>query len=315
MGNVKTGEVIAGDFESAVTQALSQYNVEDAAIEAIRADFMTLKINGLEDAKGYRAVDEARRTVKKLRTGVEAKRRELKKDSIEFGRRIDLEAKRITERLEPVETYLQAEQDAVDNEVKRIADAKEAARLAKISDRVKTLFDLGIASNGVRFMGHGFELESNEVADMPDTDFTDYVALVREVADELAVKAAEAAKEVADLKAAQDKLAEDRRKLDEERAAIEAAKVQASHAEAVENVGLKLQTPAAEVIEFPQPSPVAEPVTTDAPALTDKKKMLAWADALDAIPKPEIKAANVMARAALALGNLTAKIRNQAEKL
>jgi hypothetical protein len=54
---------------------------------------------------------------------------ELKADALAFGRAVDAEAKRISTQLSEVEAYLQAQQDIIDNEKKRIAE--EAARKEK----------------------------------------------------------------------------------------------------------------------------------------------------------------------------------------
>ena len=55
----------------------------DTAIAELRDRYMALKINGIEDREGFKAVHEARMVVKTKRVDVEKKRKELKADAME----------------------------------------------------------------------------------------------------------------------------------------------------------------------------------------------------------------------------------------
>jgi hypothetical protein len=113
---------------------LSKFNVADAVIAEMKAEFTALKIDGIKDSKGYKAVHTALMTVKGKRVEVEKKRKELKADSLAFGRAVDTEAKRITALLKPIEDYLAAEKQAVLDEKARLkaeAERQEAERKAR----------------------------------------------------------------------------------------------------------------------------------------------------------------------------------------
>jgi hypothetical protein len=73
----------------------------------------------------------------RARTSVEKARKERKAESLEYGRRVDAEAKRLTEMLGPVEKYLSDEQARVEVEIQKIERAKAdkiyAERLAKLT--------------------------------------------------------------------------------------------------------------------------------------------------------------------------------------
>jgi len=118
----------------------------DAAIAVLEAEYMPLRIDGIDDTAGYRQVHAARMNVKAKRVEIEKTRKKLKADTLAYGRKVDREAKRLTAMLEPIETHLLKEEKAVDDEKERIrnairlkreaeerakAEAEEAARKAR----------------------------------------------------------------------------------------------------------------------------------------------------------------------------------------
>ncbi len=119
------------------------YPVLADKINELAAEYMPLRIDGLEDKKGLKAVHDARMAVKNLRVNVDKRRKELKAASLEYGRQVDSAAKSLTDLLEPIEDHLQAEEDAVEQEKARIAkEAAEAARI-KLQNRLSAMLAYG----------------------------------------------------------------------------------------------------------------------------------------------------------------------------
>jgi chromosome segregation ATPase len=106
--------------------ALRRFVPYDTAIATMHDQYMGLTCNGIADVKGFQAVHQARMVVKGKRVEVEKVRKELKADALEYGRKVDAEAKRITALLEPIETHLLQQEEAVEAERERI---RETARL------------------------------------------------------------------------------------------------------------------------------------------------------------------------------------------
>lgn len=80
---------------------------------------------------GYQIVKAGISEVRGYRTGVEKSRKELKKSALDWGRKVDAEAKRVTALLEEIEAPLKAEKDRIDDEAVRIQrDNEEKERLA-----------------------------------------------------------------------------------------------------------------------------------------------------------------------------------------
>lgn len=122
-------------------KALVTYSVTEAAISEFRKNFLPLKIENADDKEGYKAVVEAQRTVREKRLEVEARRKDLKKDSLEFGRLVDSEAKKISEPLEEIEAHLKAERERVDIE---LAERKfKAEQEEKLPFRIAKLEEMG----------------------------------------------------------------------------------------------------------------------------------------------------------------------------
>ncbi len=123
--------------------ALAEFKRRDLGIRDMATRFMPLKINGLKDRDGFNAVHTARMEVKGVRVGIEKTRKELKAAVLEYGRAVDSEAGRLTGLIEPIETHLQSEEDAITNEKARIAAAIEETRQALVRVRFESFQGLG----------------------------------------------------------------------------------------------------------------------------------------------------------------------------
>ena len=106
------------------TAQLARFSPSDAAIAALSDEYLPLRIDGVKDATGYALVHQARMDIRGKRVAVEKLRKELKVDALRYGRSVDSEAKRLTALLEPIETHLRREEQAVNEEKERIKTAK-----------------------------------------------------------------------------------------------------------------------------------------------------------------------------------------------
>lgn len=127
-----------------------------------------LKIAGVDDAKGYKLVHEKRMQLKGFRVEIEKTRKDLKADALEYGRRVDAEAKRLTALIEPTERELEAEEERIDAEKARIAAEAEAARRKILDDRISALAAVGC------------QAVPSEVQDMAENEFAELLKLATE---------------------------------------------------------------------------------------------------------------------------------------
>jgi hypothetical protein len=130
--------------EGTIRNELQKYGVTDAAIAKLNADYMALTVTDGNDKKGYEVVKAARIDIKKRRVEVEKTRVTLKAESLEYGRRVDGEAKRITALLEPIETHLIGQEKIVEDMKARIKAEEEAKEAARVQARIDRLESMGM---------------------------------------------------------------------------------------------------------------------------------------------------------------------------
>jgi hypothetical protein len=186
--------------EETIKQELQKYNVTDAAIAKLGDDYMALAVKDANDTPGYEIVKRARIDIKKRRVEVEKTRVTLKAESLEYGRRVDGEAKRITALLEPIEKHLIGQEKIVEDEKARLkaeAEAKEAARIQARIDRLESM-GMGLISGHYK-LPYGADGVAVPVAILKvctDEQFAQFVGKIQEKkdAEEARLKAEEDAR-------------------------------------------------------------------------------------------------------------------------
>lgn len=174
-----SGEVSIMSFEQLTNQQIAKLDVITPAIEKLKEEYMVLKINGIDDSDGYDAVAKALKFMVSKRNEVEARRKELKADSIVYQKKLDDRAKEITGKLSPIETYLREVKQKIDDENERIEKEKERIKQQKLQDRFTALISAGMTKLGGAFMwsdgvDHESILEIN-VEIMEDEEVDAYV--------------------------------------------------------------------------------------------------------------------------------------------
>jgi hypothetical protein len=178
----------------------------------------------------YKAVSAAISEVKTKRVEVEKTRKVFKADALEYGRKVDAEAKRVTALLLEIEEPLKATKQAVDDEKAREAEEKRLAEenrvnvikrwIENISDLTLNLNDLDIDA----LTKHIENLDSICVTEEDCQEFTEEADTAKQTAyDALTARLAEKikSKEQAELlRIAQEKL--DRMKAEQDRIEREA---------------------------------------------------------------------------------------------
>jgi hypothetical protein len=116
------------------------------------------------------------------RTAVEDKRKELKADSLAFGRAVDSRAKEITSMLFPIEYHLSSEKEKIDNEIEAIAEKAEFERQQVIAKKHNALTAAGmnLVGNEYRFhTAHTLEtLPAINLETLSDDAFDEYVLMI-----------------------------------------------------------------------------------------------------------------------------------------
>lgn len=131
---ILTGEILP---QNLTTNLLAKYDLAGSKIDTMREFCASIYIKDAADKVGYKNANMALTKVKKTRTAIEAKRKELKAPILEVGKAIDAEAKRLTLLIEPIESALQAKVNVIDKELELI----EVARKKNVDDIMSKGFD------------------------------------------------------------------------------------------------------------------------------------------------------------------------------
>jgi hypothetical protein len=119
------------------TQPIIKYSPAEAEIALLKEKYGHLKA---DTPQGYDDVSRALRLVVGARTSIEARRKELKADSLAWGRKVDATAGKLFDLIAQVEAPLRAEKDRVDAEKEAKARAiveAEKARVAELERQVR----------------------------------------------------------------------------------------------------------------------------------------------------------------------------------
>ena len=103
---------------------LQTFSPTEEAIAELSVKYLALRVDGPTDKEGYAVIHKARMATKTMRIEIEKRRKELKADSITYGRAVDARAKHLTALVEPIETHLLAEEKIVDDEKERIKNER-----------------------------------------------------------------------------------------------------------------------------------------------------------------------------------------------
>lgn len=119
-----------------VQNHIIDYGVTDAALAKLKEKYTGLTCDTKE---GYEKTRKAIADIRDRRVAVENRRKELKADSLEYGRKVDREAKRITEALEEIEEPLKAAKKLVDDEAERVRREAEEAERRKAEEEARRI--------------------------------------------------------------------------------------------------------------------------------------------------------------------------------
>ena len=326
--------------ESEVFETLSliKYDVNLAQIAKLKAEYMPLVITDLADKEQFEAVHAGRMTMVKVRTTIEKARVRQKASALKYGRDVDAAAKELLTESEPVEAHLQAEEDKVINEQKRLeAEAAEIEK-AKIQKRVDALFAYNVIlpymdvatmsdeefENLRQKSEEAWSAEKVRLADeeaariQKDKELADERAeLDRRVAQQVKIDKEQANKEKS-LRIERDKFDKEKREAQEkkdreafEKQAAEDAKVQAD-----KDATAKIEREVREAKE----KEIAEKAETarQEGLKPDKEKLIAWAESIASHVVPEVhspEARVIVENAEMALISVSEVITRKAEEM
>jgi hypothetical protein len=225
--NKNMSEIKVPTFDELVKTELTKFDAVIPKIEELKAQFLPLTIIDFNDTDGYKAVAEALKFVVKRRTSIEDKRKELKADSLAYGKAVDARAREITQMLSPIEEHLREQKEKVDNELIRIETEKETEKQLVIQNRHKSLLDVGMQLIGNEYINYNYPEYSSfpviNLETLSEEDFDSHIAILKNLHNLEEFKRIGEEKRIAEEKA---KFEEEQAKLKEEQEAVYQEKLQ-----------------------------------------------------------------------------------------
>lgn len=207
-------------FEQLVRSELSKYDDVIPKVEELKAQYMSLTIESIEDKDGYQQVKDAIRFIITKRNEIEEKRKELKADSLAYGRAVDARAREITSMITPIEEYLKEQKARIDDEFEQIRVREEQEKQARLRSKHNALLAAGMNLVGNEYVWtnpnnavHSESLASVNLETLSDIEFEKYVEKLSGIIKKETALFEEAAKK---RKAEEDAIAEERQRLFEE---------------------------------------------------------------------------------------------------
>lgn len=285
-------------------QAIVSYSRTQAAVASLKAKYQGARYD-LTTTAGDKAARAARLELVTLRTGLEKKRKELKAPAVDFGKRVDAEAARLTAEIvaleSPIDEQIKADERRRDEE-RRAREEAEAARrkvhtdaIAKIAGYVAQAADLPAEriAKGIEYLQgldlSGFEEFKDEATATRDQsvkalqDLHAKAAAREEEARRLEATRAEQARIAAEQAEAARKLQEQQAELQRQQAALAEQQAQMQREREAREAAERAQAErdrqaAAEAAVAPaptapppalEPAPQLQPVATAAPAANE----------------------------------------------
>ncbi|MFZ1389468.1 MAG: hypothetical protein WAS34_18950 [Thiolinea sp.] len=142
---------------SPIEKALAKENVTNQVIQKLKESYLGLTINGLEDKKGFKAVEDARKECKHLRTAAISICKKGREAAIKEQKDWIAKEKEVVAEIEIVEGYLESESNKIKELEKKILF--EAAQKEKLPARKEKLSLIG------------FEVEDDELLKIDDNQY------------------------------------------------------------------------------------------------------------------------------------------------
>lgn len=220
------------DAPKTESSVMAKYQITKEQIKKAVETASLVTVEGPEDKKGMAVARENRLSLQKMRTTIEAKRKELKADALAYGRKVDSVAKELTAIITPEEQRLKELEETAAREAERLAELEKQAREVENKRRCDLLAKIGVMVPVIElqfmdavafeafYLGKKADFDAakkaEEEAEAARKAEADRLA---KVAEEQAAQAAEIARQQAELAKKQ---AEQQAELDRQKAEIEA---------------------------------------------------------------------------------------------
>ncbi len=209
------------------TSLVKQSEIGDMLIKL--PTYKEMVVNGIDDKLGYKAADEARKEIKKVRVLTSKIAECGRQEAVRIQKAWIAKEKEINSQFEEVEAHLQAETDKVDAEKERIRQEAERVAQERLNARCKELIDCGCAFDGSNYSINELTISMPIIKDMDNERFSAFMVQVKEQyaiilkaeADRKEAERIEAERIATEKKAEEERLQKEREELERQRREFE----------------------------------------------------------------------------------------------
>jgi hypothetical protein len=166
--------------EAMIATQLERFEVKPEELQAIVKQYSELVVTGVNDKSGRKAVSEARKHLKRLRTGIDNNSKEFRENFNKVSKAIIGKAKELVSIVSPEEERLERIEKDIEEEEEEIARVKAFEEQERIIARTKLLEGYGATFNGVQYQLGDNTITIAEVRLFTDTEFNRVETFFRE---------------------------------------------------------------------------------------------------------------------------------------
>lgn len=217
-------EILDGSIVLAKQTLLNDTIQTEQKLKEFEDTYLNIVVADVKDLQGYSFIVDGMKSLKKTRTSIEKRRKELTEPALKYQRELKAEADRLTERIENIETHLDKQKQWFENATKAEQERVFNLRIAQLTENG---FEL---SNGFYIAG-AIHLSGDKVKSLDDSEFDFYIEqgkkekARKEAEKQLLAEQQKAMQEAQmEIQRLREELAKERERVAQERAELEAQK-------------------------------------------------------------------------------------------
>ena len=141
----RMGQVV----DTAASSVLERYAITKAEIIKAVKESDSITVSGAEDTQGMELARSTRLSLRKIRTTIEAKRKELKADALAYGRKVDEVARDLSAPIGPAEERLKVLEETAEREKSRREEEDRKKRETEAARRCELLTAIGVTASPI----------------------------------------------------------------------------------------------------------------------------------------------------------------------
>lgn len=217
-------EILDGSIVLAKQTLLNDTIQTEQKLKEFEDTYLNIVVADVKDLQGYSFIVDGIKSLKKTKTSIEKRRKELTEPALKYQRELKGEADRLTERVEPIIAHLEKQKQWFENATKAEQERVFNLRIAQLTENG---FEL---SNGFYIAG-AIHLSGDKVKSLDDSEFNFYIEqgkkekARKEAEKQLLAEQQKAMQEAQmEIQRLREELAKERERVAKERAELEAQK-------------------------------------------------------------------------------------------